>query len=134
VLAEAVVFAGRNIIPFSVAAVIDAALAVVVKHPLIVITITTVIVLAATLGRVALARWLLRSMGSLVVPVGLRRLRPARATPATAAASAAVEPVLAIGNRAPLAIEPPRVFADGEAAVEPAAVVINGTRYPVLRP
>jgi hypothetical protein len=104
----------------------------------------TVAAVTATLGAVAYcaARWLsrhlLHALGGVVFPVGYRRLRPAAATapelPEPQPAVELPEPQPAIENRAPLAIEPPRVFAAGEVIAEPAAaaVVINGTRHPVL--
>jgi hypothetical protein len=67
-----------------------------------------------------------RVLRSCCVVVGAERLRRRTDVPAAV-------PVPAIAHRAPLAIEPPRVFVAGEVVSEPAEVVINGTRYPVLR-
>jgi len=132
-------FVGRNAIPFALAVPVVAVAILVVAHPLIVIACTVVAVVAATAGRVALSRWLLRVLGAHVVPVGLGKMNAREAATAAqkrrrrarVAIAAPARP--AIDTRVPIAIGPPAKVIPGEVLDDQAAVVINGTRFPVLK-
>ncbi len=131
-------FIGRNAVPCALAVPVAAVAILVVAHPLVVIACTIVAVVAATAGRVALSRLLLRVLGRVVVPAGLDRLKARDAATAAqkrrarVAIAAPARP--AIGTRVPIAIGPPAKVIPGEVLDDQAAVVINGTRFPVLRP
>jgi hypothetical protein len=134
-----------NAIPFILGAAIDVAAAFLVSHWVLVVVFTTLAAILATVGRVVLARVVLRVLGHHVAPCGYDRLKAREAAmraakrrqrrPATVRRPAlpAAQPVPAVTNRAPLAIEAPRTFIVGEVTGELAeVVVINGTWFPVL--
>lgn len=71
-------FAARNAVPCVIGAVVDVAVIAVVRHPVLVIGCTALVVAVAASAPL-LSRLLLRAMGSLVVPAGYERLNPGRA-------------------------------------------------------
>jgi hypothetical protein len=133
-------FVLKNAIPVALAVVADVVLVFTIQHWVVVTVCMSVALLAATVGRVMLARWLLKVMGRLVVPCGFEKLNPAAAAKRRPVRRIALvaRPAVAI----PVKIRPGIPAANAEAlmiaatteALEtPAAsVTINGTRYPVL--
>lgn len=136
-------FVARNAIPCAVAVVADVALVFLIAHIVLVIACTSVLLVGATVGRVALARWLCHVLGRHVAPVGLDKLRPPKparvkrapvpALPRAMQRTLEGRVVPAIEARGPLAIEAAwpasaSALADAVADVQAHAAVATARR------